>query len=268
MVSEATYEPPGLSIRNIMAETFASYCSALMGQYNDNMKRLVEESTDMIFNLVLKNPNLQVCYSSEIVKGKFYVIQYNYNGNKLWCPIFVIDDRYSTELQKRILYAMNLDYLPYRYKIAFFDKLFKMFSKEIERNKKNNDEGNSVKGEVPLKVNFESVYRTLKANGDFNYCITAFDYTKIVGLDKGEPRIYGISTTILPRLIFIDTKIINKRVMMDMLKETDIEKEKIKLRKILDAYEKTAFDYENDVKEYYEQLKLLENHYKLYGNLK
>ena len=34
------------------------------------------------------------------------------------------------------------------------------------------------------------------------------------------------------------------------------------------AIEKTAFDYENDVKEYYEQLKLLESHYKLYENPK
>lgn len=253
-----------------MAETFASYCSALIGQYNENMKRLVEDSTEMVFNLVLKNPNLQIrrVLNGLIIKGKFYIIQYNYNGNKIWCPIFVIDDRYSTELQKRILYAINLDYLPFRYKIVFFDKLFNMFSKEIERNKIMNDNGDSVNEEVPFKVNFESVYMALKNNGNFNYCITAFDYTKIVGLDRGDPKIYGVSTTIMHRLIFIDTKIINKRVMMDALKDSEIEKEKIKLQELLDAYEKTAFDYDNDVKEYYEQLRLLENHYKIYENVK
>ena len=143
-----------------MADSFAKYCSALMGQYNDNMKRLVEDSTEMIFNLVIRNPNLQIrrTLNGEILNGKFYMIQYNYNGNKIWCPVFVIDDRYSTELQKRIIYAMNFDYLPYRYKIVFFDKLFKMFQTEIEKHKTNNDNGGNVNQEVPLKVNFQSVY--------------------------------------------------------------------------------------------------------------
>lgn len=253
-----------------MADSFGLYCNRLLGQYNDNMKRLVEESTEMIFNLVLKTPNLQIrrTPSNEIRVGKFYIIQYNYNGNKIWCPILVIDDRYNAELQKRIIYAINFDYLPYRYKIVYLDKLFKMFSSIIDKNKLNNDNGNSVNEEIPLKINFESIYKTLQSNGGFNYAITAYDYTKIVGMDSGTGEIYGISTTILSRFIFIDTKIINKRVMMDLLKETDVEKEKIKLLNLLTAYEKTAVDYENDVKEYYEQLKLLEGHYKLYENIK
>lgn len=252
-----------------MADTFASYCSALMGQYNNAMKPMVEDSTEMIFKFILKNPNLQVRRSMNgtITLGKFYMIQYNYNGNKIWCPIFVIDDRYSTELQKRIIYAINFDYLPYRYKIVYLDKLFKMFSSVIERNKANNDNGNTVNEEIPMKVNFESVYMTLKNNGNFNYAITAYDFTKIVGIGA-DPQIYGISTTIMSRFIFIDTKIINKRVMMDAIKDSDVEREKEKLKEILEFYEKTAFDYENDVKEYYQQLKLLENHYKIYENPK
>jgi hypothetical protein len=253
-----------------MADSFGDYCKALMGQYNDNIKRLVEDSTEMVFKLVIKTSNLQIrrVINSTIVKGKFYMIQYNYNGNKLWCPIFVIDDRMSPELQKRIIYAINLDYLPYKYKIIYFDKLFKMFSNVIEKNKLNNNNGNSVNNETPMKVNFESIYTSLKNNGGFNYCITAFDYSKIVGMDKGDPQIYGVSTTILPRFIFINTKIINKRIMMDMLKDSEIEREKEKMRELLMAYEKTIFDYDNDVKEYYEQLKLLESHYKIYENPK
>lgn len=251
-----------------MADSFATYCSALMGQYNDNMKRLVEDSTGMIFKLVLKNPSLQVRRSTNatINIGKFYIIQYNYNGNKIWCPIFVIDDRYSTELQKRIIYAINLDYLPYRYKITYFDKLLKMFSTVVEKNKLNNDNNGSVNDEIPMKVNFESVYQSLKTNGNFNYSITAYDYTKIVGVGVTDPQIYGISTTILSRFIFIDAKIINKGVMMDVLRDSEVEKEKDKLKEILAAYEKTAFDYENDVKEYYQRLKALENTYKFYEN--
>lgn len=253
-----------------MAESFATYCRSLIGQYNDNMKRLVEESTEMIFNLVMKNPNLQIrrTINGEIRIGKFYIIKYNYNGNKLWCPILVIDDRYNTELKKRIIYAINFDYLPYRYKIIYIDKLFKMFSSIIEKNKLNNDNGNNVNDEIPIKINFESIYRTLKDNGDFNYCITAYDYTKIVGVEVGDVQIYGVSTTIMSRFIFINTKIVNQRIMMEALKNSEIEREKEKLKELLELYKKTIFDYNNDVKEYYEQLKLIENHYKIYDNIK
>lgn len=252
-----------------MADTFGEYCSALIGQYNGNIKKLVEESTEMIFNLILKNQNLQVrrTKKGEIIKGKFYVIQYNYNGNKIWCPVFVIDDRYNTELQKRIIYAINLDYLPYRYKIAYFDKMFKLSKYIIDKNKIINDQDGNVNDEKPLDVNFEIIYKSLKNNGEFSYSITAYDYTKIVGIEKGDPRIYGISTTILSRFIFIDSKIINKNIMMQHLRETDILEEKLKLEELLKLLDKITFDYDNDVKEYYQRLKLIENNYKLYKNI-
>jgi len=253
-----------------MADSFGLYCQRLIGQYNDNMKRLVEESTEMIFEYVLKKPNLQVrkTLKNQIDKGRFYLIKYNYNGNKLWCPIFVIDDRFSPELQKRIIYAINLNYLPFKYKIIYFDKLLKMFSNVIEKNRVNNDNGSSVNEEFPLKVNFESIYNSLKNNGGFNYAITAYDYTKIDGIDKGDGLIYGISTTILERFMFVDTKIINSNLMMDYIKDTDRENEKEKIKEILIMYEKTVQDFDNDVKEYYQKLRLIENHYKLYDNFK
>lgn len=248
-------------------ESFSSYCQKLIGEYNGNMKRLVTESTNLIFSLI-KNPNLEVKRSIKggIYVGKFYLIRYNYNGNKLWCPVFVIDDRYNAEIQKRIIYAINFDYLPFRYKIVYLDKLFNMFQSIIIKNIKNNDNDNDVNKEIPLKVNFESIYRSLKNNGDFNFCITGFDYSKIVGVDKGEPEIYGISINIVPRFIFLNTKQVNKNIMIKALKNTDIEKEKEKLSIILELYEKTVQDFDNDVKEYYQKLRLIENHYKLYDN--
>lgn len=249
-------------------ETFTSYCQGLIGEFRGNMKSLVVDSTELIFSF-LKNNTLEFRKSypeGTIIIGKFYLIRYNYNGNKLWCPIFVIDDRYNTELQKRIIYSINLDYLPYKYKIAYFDKMFKMFQSVITKNIKNNDNGRSVNEELPLKVNFESVYRSLKNNGGFNFCITGFDYSKIVGLDKGDPQIYTVSTSLIPRFIFIDTKIANNRIMMDALKDSDIEKEKEKLKEILNLYESVVKDYDNDIKEYYQKLKLIESKYKIYEN--
>jgi hypothetical protein len=253
-----------------MADSFGLYCSRLIGQYNDNIKRLVEESTEMIFELVIKKPNFQVqrVKRNKIERGRFYLIKYNYNGNKLWCPIFVIDDRYSPELKKRIIYAINLNYLPFRYKIVYFDKLLKMFSDVIEKNIKNNDNNGSVNEEFSLKVDFESIYNSLKNNGGFNYAITAYDYMKIDGMDKDDGLIFGISTTILSRFIFVDTKIINKNLMMDYMKDSERENEKAILNEILEAYEKTLLEYEDDVKEYYQRLRLIENHYKFYDNTK
>jgi len=251
-------------------ESFADYCQALLGEYAD-VAPLVRDSTDMFFSSsgLLKNPTLQVrrSFNGKIFIGKFYLIRYNYNGNKLWCPIFVIDDRYNAEMQKRIIYAINFDYLPYRYKIAYLDKLFRMFKDVIQKNKKRNDDGEDVNKEIPFKVNFESIYRTLKDNGGFNFAITGFDYSKIVGMEKGQPEVYGVSTSIIPRFVFIDTKIVNQRIMMQAIKDTDIEKEKEKLSEILGLYEKLMKDYEKDVKEYYQKLKLIESHYKLAENI-
>ena len=141
-----------------------------------------------------------------------------------------------------------------------------MFQSIITKNIKNNDNGRDVNNELALKVNFESIYKSLKNNGDFNYCITGFDYTKIVGIERGDPEIYGISTNIVPRFIFLSTKLVNRNIMIEALKDTNIEKEKEKLAEILLLYEKTVQDFDNDVKEYYQKLKLIESHYKLYDN--
>lgn len=251
-----------------MKDSFAIYCSGLIGQYNNNMKKLVDDSTNIIFNKII-NPSNQVkkTINNEILIGKFYLIKYDYNGNKLWCPILVIDDRYNTQFQKRIIYALNLDYLPFKYKIIYFDKLLNIFSSIYQKNINIIDNENDVNSELPFKINFESIYKTLKDNGGFNYAITAFDYNKIVGVNDGNGEIYGISNTILSRFIFLNTKIINGRMMMEILKDNNIEKNKDKIKEILKNYEKTIFQYDNDVKEYYQKLKLLENSYKLHDNI-
>ena len=85
-------------------------------------------------------------------------------------------------------------------------------------------------------------------------------------MENGEGEIYGVSTSLVPRLLFVDTKPINSGVMMELIRNTDIEKEKEKLQMILGLYEKVVKDYDNDIKDYYQKLKLIENHYKLYEN--
>jgi len=250
--------------------TLAEYCSGLLGEYNNNLKSITDDSTKMIFERI-KKPTSEImpAMMRDIKKGKFYMLHYNYNGNKLWCPIFIIDDRYSTELQKRILYAINIDYLPYKYRIVYFDKLFAMFKDTLDRNSKNNANGGNVNSEISFKVNFESIYRSLKNNGDFSYAITAFDFSKIVGMDKGTPIIHSVSTNqnIFARFLYIDTRYVNRKIMMDAVKESDVDKEKEKLGKLIESMNEILDNFSMDSIEYYKKLKSLESNYKLYENI-
>lgn len=242
---------------------FQEYCRKLYGQYNNNLKKITDESTERIFSLT-RNPNEEVKYTKKIQIGKFYLIKYDYNGNKIWCPIFLIDDRYKPDIQKRILYAINIDYLPYAYRILFFDILFSSYVSIVEHNKRED-----IKVEKPFPIDFESIQKLLKNNGEYQYAITAFDYLKIDGVKKSAPKTFFISMNFVSRFIFINTKIVNLKSMKDlsiMLEDMNI---KNKLDKLIEMFDEIKEDINiNDQKEYYKKLKSLENKYKLIENNK
>lgn len=237
---------------------FQEYCRKLYGQYNNNLKKITDESTERIFYLI-KNPNEEVKYSKKFQIGKFYLINYNYNGNKIWCPIFLIDDRYKPDIQKRILYAINIDYLPYAYRILFFDMLFSSYLSIVEFNKRED-----INEEKPFPIDFESIQKLLKNNGEYQYTITAFDYLKIDGMKQNTPKSFFISMNFVHRFIFINTKIVNLKNMKDlsiMLEDMNI---KNKLNRLIEMFDEIKDDINiNDQKEYYKKLKNLESKYKL-----
>lgn len=237
---------------------FKDYCGKLYGQYNNDIAKITRESTDRIFQLV-KKPNKELFFSKKINIGKFYLIRYNYNGNRIWCPIFVIDDRYKLDVKKRIIYAINIDYLPYAYRILFFDILFNSFYKIIEYNK--NDD---LDVERSLKVDFQMIYKLLEKNGEYQYCITAYDYSKIE-----EDKKFFISTNFVSRFIFINTKIVNLKEMRDLSIVMDDYNIKNKLNNIIELFEKIKDDIDsNEQKEYFKRLKSIESKYKLFENNK
>jgi len=241
---------------------FKDYCGKLFGEYNNNIKKITKESTERVFHL-MKNPNNEIFFAKKLSIGKFYMIKYDYNNNKIWCPIFIIDDKYKPDIQKRILYAINLDYLPYSYRILFFDILFTSFSKTIEYNK-NSDKNTPEK---PLKINFESIYKLLKKNGGYEYSITAYDYTKIDGIFKGNPKTYFVSTNFTPRFVFIDTKIVNIKNMIDLSIIMEDLNIKNKLNTLIKEFNDIKDDFNiNEQKKYYKKLKNLEKEYKLFKN--
>lgn len=219
-----------------------------------DINRFILSSTETLLHYRNKNnPSFLKLNHSNLKIGSFFLIKYYYNGNNIWCPIFTIEFR--TAKNKNILYAINLDYLPYKYKIQFFNLLTKTFSSEYDKNK----DIKGVKNEYPFKVNFEMIYRFLHKAGNYNYAITAYDVTKI-------RDIYKVSTNLLYRFIFLSTKKINRKNMKDFLDKLMESKEKTNLKKLLEDYDELLDSYKDDSKEFYERLKLLEGHMKLFEN--
>jgi hypothetical protein len=250
-------------------DKFKNYCNKLFGQYKNNIKLITTESTDLIFNKIKSNTyelhkTVKIKKLGELI-GKFYIIKYDYNGNHIWCPIFIIDDRYKPDVQKRIIYAINLDYLPINFRVIFFNFLFDKYQKTIEINK---DKYSNIKNqdsiEKPLKINFDIIYKYLNNFGSYTYCITAYDFDGIHGMLKGSPEIYYVSFNFTPRLMFIDTKPKNLKNMKDLSIILDKFNLKNKLNELISYFDKIKEDLNiNEQLNYYKKLRSLENKYKL-----
>lgn len=220
-----------------------------------NLQLFINESTELFLKAKNEDKNeVKAINPDKIVLGKFYFILYNYNGNLIWCPIFPLEYKYYN--QKNILYAINLDYLPYVYKINFFNLIWLKQREIFEFNTtvKKIEEEKRIQ-----KINFETVYNLLKKNGNYEYCITAFDMKKI-------KHTHHVSTTLMDRFIFITTKNLNARSMKDLY-DKELNKElKEKILNIREQYQKILDEYSDDTKDYYKKLKAFEKQLKLTEN--
>lgn len=242
---------------------YSYYVDALLKQYNGNLSLLINDCNKQIFQ-ARKTQNTKWFKSIHIKKiqiGQFYLINYNYIqdetgkiSNKLYAPIFTIDYRVSNN--KHILYAINLDYLPFSYKKMFIQQLFNGCKQIIDKNV----DADNVLNEQKLPVNFEIIYKKLKSNGNLNYCISAYDLNKI-------NEVFVVSTNMTHVISHCHMRKINvallKQKMQDYDKGSEISE---KLNKLVEELEKTVEDYDNDVVEYYKKLKALESNYKLFEN--
>lgn len=250
---------------------FTEEVRALFGQYKNNIKVIRDESTLELFTYILKNPTNQVRITNikKVTTGKFYVIRYNFNGNKIWCPILTIppvpnkNEKGILERQlkikniKKILYAINFDYLPLRYKALLIDTII---STNPDRYNKNEDKianGEMVYSEFGFKIPW--IYTFLKKYKK-NYAVTAYDISKI-------ERVYDISSTILQRFVFIDTYYINKRMMLETLRKIQNEKLRTEFSKKIEKYDEILKMYESDVETFYKSLRVFEKNLKLMDEL-
>ena len=236
--------------------TFSEQVAALYGQYDKNLKKIRDDSTIEIFNYALNKPNHQVrpITANNIKIGRFYITRYNFNGNKIWCPIFAID--YKVIENKNILYAVNFDFMPIKFNVDFIDSMLG----DVFVTDKNSDIqfiGGTVLDEVGIRgVNFESIYNYLKSCGK-EYAVTAYDIKKL-------EKIYAISTTILQRFVFVDTYYINKRMMLETLEYIEDQKIKNDLMKKIEKYEELGKMYNLDIENYHKALKNFEANLKLF----
>jgi hypothetical protein len=251
---------------------FTEEVKALFEQYKQNIKVIRDESTLELFTYILKDPNKQVRATSvpKIQIGKFYIIKYNFNGNKLWCPILTIppvinkNENGILERQlkiinnKSILYAVNFDYLPLRYKAFLIDAIIENNRDRYEKNSNKISNGGVVKEEFNFKVTW--IYDFLKINGHKNYAITAYDATKIL-------KVFEVSSTILQRFVFLDTYYINNRMMYDTLNNLQDEKLRGDFSKKIKTFEEILKLYEKDVEYFYKALRNFEQSLKLVEEL-
>lgn len=251
---------------------FSKEVGSIFGQYKNNIKVIKDDSTLELFTYILKNPNNQVRATSvnNIQIGKFYIINYNFNGNKLWCPILtippvpnknekgVILNQLKIVKTKGILYAVNFDYLPLKYKAALIDTIIKNNIDRYEKNENTISIGGNVKEEFNFKVNW--IYDFLKKNGNKNYAITAYDAVKI-------ENVFEISSTILHRFVFLDTFYINKRLMYDTLSMIQDEILRSEFSYKIKMYEEILKMYETDIEEFYKSLRGFEKNLKLIDKL-
>ncbi len=247
---------------------FSEEVRALFGQYRQDIKVIRNESTVELFTYILKKPNNQVRASNVrlMTIGRFYIIQYDYNGNKIWCPILTIpalptkNEKGYVEGQlkvfetKKILYAVNFDYLPLKYKIFLIENIISNNQNAYDKNQDKIANDGKVKEEFSFKVNW--VYSFLKKNANKNYAVTAFDITKIL-------KVFEVSSTILHRFVFLDTYYINKRMMLDTLQNIQNEKLKAEFSDKVKIYEEILKLYETDVEEFYKALRNFEKNLKL-----
>jgi len=251
---------------------FTEEVRALFGQYNNNIKKIRDDSTLMLFTYILKTPNVQVRATNlkNVQIGKFYIIRYNYNGNKLWCPILtippvpnknengVLERQLKIVNNKNVIYAINFDYLPIRYKTALIENIV---DNNLDRYEKNMDkiaDGQNVKSEFNFNVKW--IYNFLKTNGQKNYAITAYDISKI-------DKIFEISSTILSRFVFLDTYYINNRLMYETLNSLDNQILIEDFTNKIKMYEEILKLYESDVEQFYKSLRNFEKNLKLIEGL-
>lgn len=107
---------------------------------------------------------------SDILIGSFYFMKYDYQkinkSSKMEqnVPMLVVD--YKPDIDKKVLYVLNMNFLPINIKQAFFSELTDTYSSVFDYNQTVND----VSKEKQLNINYKIMWDLLIKYA-FEYCI-------------------------------------------------------------------------------------------------
>lgn len=240
-----------------MFRDFESYMYGLIGM-NGSITNMIKNLTDKLIKL-RQQPNMKEIMEikpDKLIPGRFYLIQYNYNGNYIWCPILALD--YKVIKNNHILYAINLEYLPPKFKIAIFNKIFKAGKEKLDKI----TQKEFVREEPPMNfMTFEFMYKLLKEY-KMNWAITSYsikDFSNNYKIKKS----YLCSVKIAPEIIMADFKRHNSKNMIELQKSL-VGEDAIKMSKILEDYQKLIESYQEDSIEYHKKVALFKEKLKLF----
>lgn len=240
-----------------MFRDFEGYMYGLIGM-NGSITNMIKNLTEKLVKL-RQQPNLTEIMEikpNKLVPGRFYLIQYNYNGNYIWCPILALE--YKVIKNNHILYAINLEYLPPKFKIAIFNKIFKAGKEKLDKI----TQKEFVREEQPMKfMTFEFMYKLLK-DYKMNWAITAYTIKDFTGNFKIK-KSYLCSLKIAPEIIMADMKRYNSKNMIELQKSLAGE-DSIKMSKIIEDYQLLIESYQEDSIEYHKKVALFKEKLKLF----
>jgi hypothetical protein len=145
---------------------------------------LANNSTDWIKKQLQTPDNKTVLQVSgeNFIPGKFYFLFYNMQGAidtdintmdpdqtslmKKLSPIFLVD--LKTIKNKKIGYGINLNFIPEKFQILFFDRLLELYRGTINQNEKY-----TINQERPFNINFQIAYKALQSIG-YEYTIREY----------------------------------------------------------------------------------------------
>lgn len=245
----------------MMYNDFKIYIYGILNLYGDNIVKFVNGSAKKLMDIKNSGSNKEMMKldTKSILKypNRFFLILYNYNGNKIWCPVYIME--YKVIKNKPILYALQLEYLPPKYKMNLFSIIFN--DSTIKKIIDDNSDSKNPTEESGLPLNSNYLYNILKNNNNMNFALTGFDMSKI-------EQSYIISTKILVDILMADMKLYNSKNMKElydnMKKTGTIDGSDNKLLEIIKQFEKIIEEYEHDSIEYHKNLKYFEQKLKIF----
>jgi hypothetical protein len=209
------------------------------------------ESTKWLLSKIKKGDNKFVQITPTDFKvGGFYFMYYDIQGinksSKLeqYVPFLIVD--YNPNIDKKVLWIMNFNFIPLNIKEAFFVKFFNKFTKTLE----DNENSKTVNEENTLPtINYENMWNETISYG-IDYSIREIRLELINGL-------YRISTDNIHLLTTTNTKILTG---VDEKKLTEIWITKLKNESLGERLDekKIRGDYAKIVNELQKTFKFLD----------